>query len=413
MKVIRHNMKNFRLLMAYTIAFGFIFSTTVGAGWLGRHDKSLWFMRHAASLLEMRQSEPLSLDVYEDSSSLTHTAVVPTFDSPMPKGKNVIWCASFQLAWDKLAEDVLHGPVQLANAPECIAQLNSGKFTGADLPENSYLAMAGLCRDGIAQKILDEMQRRFHRQPRFDLTAPENNVVAFAYLEANVPFVLPYCEATAPLSFHTSRNGKTPVKSFGISGTDIRVAHSDPRVTLALVSQYRILYCDADPDNESAIATDFVIDPCRYSKPNQIILACVHPAPTLEKTWQHIAHLTAKFTKNPRLQEPSPLDCFIAPEMAWDITHHFSELTGTNRMLLNKGFDKYFLGSAVQSIRFRLDRGGAKLSSEAALVVKSFPRQFEFDRPFFIFVKKRDGKKPFFAMYVDNAELLQKWKAEK
>ena len=406
-------MKNFRLLVAYTIAFGFISSTTVGAGWLSRHDKSLWFMRQAASLLEMRQSEPLSLDVYEDSSSLAHTAIVPTFDSAMPKGKNVIWCASFQLAWDKLAEDVLRGPVQLANAPECVPRLNSGKFAPADLPENSYLAMAGLCRDGIVQKILDEMQRRFHRQPRFDLTAPEHNAVACAYLEANVPFVLPYCEATAPLSFPAGGEGRMPVKSFGISATDMRVAHSDPHVTRALASQYRILYCDADSDNESAIATEFVIDPCRYSRPNQIILACVRPASTLDKTWQYVTHLTAEFAKNPEHQEPSTLDCLIAPEMAWDITHHFSELAGTNRMLLNKGFDKYFLGSAVQSIRFRLDRGGAKLSSEAALIVHSFPRYFEFNRPFFIFMKKRDGKKPFFAMYVDNAELLQKWKAEK
>ena len=34
------------------------------------------------------------------------------------------------------------------------------------------------------------------------------------------------------------------------------------------------------------------------------------------------------------------------------------------------------------------------------------PRTFIFDRPFFIFVRKRDSSTPFFAMHVANAELL-------
>ena len=32
------------------------------------------------------------------SEQLQKTIIVPTLDTPMPGGKNVIWCASFQLA---------------------------------------------------------------------------------------------------------------------------------------------------------------------------------------------------------------------------------------------------------------------------------------------------------------------------
>ena len=37
-----------------------------------------------------------------DSAAAKATVVVPTLDTPSPKGKNVIWCASFQLCWDNL-----------------------------------------------------------------------------------------------------------------------------------------------------------------------------------------------------------------------------------------------------------------------------------------------------------------------
>mgnify|MGYP000860863967 CR=1 FL=1 len=345
---------------------------------------------------------PQPVAVYENSSSLTHTAIVPAFDTPMPKGKNVIWCASFQLAWDKLAEDVLHGPVELADAPECASHLNKGQFTEADLPANGYLAMAGLCRDGIAQKILDEMQRRFRRQPKFDVSNPFNVIIAYAYLEASVPFTVPYCQCHGQISFRDSNGTGTQVAFFGTSD-----AYGHLEVLLR--DQFRILYCSL---NKERRLDEFVIDPCQTSQPNQIILACVRPASTLAETWQRVESLTTNFARNPKQRKPNDLDNLLVPDMAWDITHSFAELQG--KELLNKGFDNLFIASAQQAIRLRLDRGGAELRSETRVAVKSVDdgQVFIFDRPFFIFIKKRDGKKPFFAMYVDNAELLQKWKAE-
>ncbi len=36
-------------------------------------------------------------------------------------------------------------------------------------------------------------------------------------------------------------------------------------------------------------------------------------------------------------------------------------------------------------------------------------RRFEFNRPFLLYIKKRGADYPFFVMWMDNAELLQKW----
>ena len=64
---------------------------------------------------------------------------------------------------------------------------------------------------------------------------------------------------------------------------------------------------------------------------------------------------------------------------------------------------------AQQDILFRLNRTGAILKSEAKAAYTGIPTQFYLDRPFLIYVKKRNAPMPFFAMWVDNAELLRVW----
>ena len=63
---------------------------------------------------------------------------------------------------------------------------------------------------------------------------------------------------------------------------------------------------------------------------------------------------------------------------------------------------------ATQRIKFKLDRCGAMLESEATVFVVASGRYFIFNRPFLVYMKKRDCDQPFFVMWVDNAELLNK-----
>lgn len=65
---------------------------------------------------------------------------------------------------------------------------------------------------------------------------------------------------------------------------------------------------------------------------------------------------------------------------------------------------------AMQVIRFRLDRNGAELASQAKIHAKPAPTEFVFDQPFLLSIKKRGAQHPFFVMWVDNAELLVKRK---
>ncbi|HZT82935.1 MAG TPA: hypothetical protein VFA26_22075 [Gemmataceae bacterium] len=50
---------------------------------------------------------------FDDTSDrLERTVVLPTLDSPIPEGKSAIWCVSFQLAWNRLKDEVAREPME-------------------------------------------------------------------------------------------------------------------------------------------------------------------------------------------------------------------------------------------------------------------------------------------------------------
>ena len=92
----------------------------------------------------------------------------------------------------------------------------------------------------------------------------------------------------------------------------------------------------------------------------------------------------------------------------FEIEHVYSELVG--RRLLNEGFEDYELIKAVQNILFRLDQKGAVLRSEAraraALGNGSTPKRLILDKPFLLYLKEKGGEYPYFAIWIENAELM-------
>jgi hypothetical protein len=91
----------------------------------------------------------------------------------------------------------------------------------------------------------------------------------------------------------------------------------------------------------------------------------------------------------------------------FDITHSYNELIG--RFFINKNFEEYFITEAVQSIRFKLDEKGALLKSESRIggaPISPRPKFLIFDKPFLLVMKEKKGTYPYFAVWIDNAELM-------
>ncbi len=338
------------------------------------------------------------------SPSPDHTVVVPTLDCPMPKGRNVIWCASFQMAWNRLRDDVIKEPVRLGGAEDLCQRLNSAPQSEADLPPESYYAAAGH-GEAIVETIRKEMAKRFPGAPApnfFEKELGGPAVVAYAYMEARAKFGIPFPQNRKPLAFKDARGRETQVNSFGLRPEDIDTYQK-------VRDQVRVLFASRRYEKEDCVPLEFAVDPCKTSSPNQIVLARVEPAATLAGTLAQVEKLGAEFSKGDYpIHELEPADQLLIPDMRCEIAHSFTELE--RKTFLNPGSEMLIVTKAWQMIRFRLDRGGAELASEAEEQAACKPKYLLFRGPFLIYMKRRGARHPFFVMWVDNAELLSRWK---
>lgn len=362
-----------------------------------------------------RPYQPPPIAYEGDSTGLEQTVIVPTLDTPMPPGKNVIWCSSFQVAWNHLKDDVIKAPVKVANAEEIADRLNRAPQSEADLPEGSYYATAGFVSDGIAETIQQEMASRFPSatKPIFEGLLPDA-IVAYAYLTAGVKFTIPFFDSDRPLIFQDSMGGETSVSAFGIRPEDAdayRRLREQAKVLYVRHHESREQYEKATEERgHLPPPAEFAIDPCKDSFPNQIVLARIEPKGTLAMTLADLESKAGEWARNDPFTTLTISAVVLIPNARWKLDHRFAELEGADKLMLNPGFEVYWVQGARQLIEFKLDRSGAELISEAKLVLAGArPRYFLFDRPFLIYMRKRGAEHPFFVMWVDNAELLCKW----
>jgi len=313
-----------------------------------------------------------------DSTALKGTVVLATLDSPVPAGKSAVWCATFGMAWKKLSADVFGRPVRVAGAEGLCERLDREPIGEGDLPAGSWYAAAGWVKDGIGERIRKEMAAAFPAAPAPDLGGAEGAdavAVAYAYLEAAMKFDVPFRQNENPLEFEDSSGKSSRVRSFGLGPLD-RVA---------------LLHSDGDPR-----PSEFAIDPCRTSAPVQVILA---RTPWPGSIAGAVAAVEAKIAGHRGDRDLHHGDVFLVPEVRFDLRHRFREL-----------IDHEQITEALQSVRFRLDRTGVELKSDAKYAVPpATPRHFLFDRPFLVVLKNRGGGRPFFAAWLDDPQLLVKW----
>jgi hypothetical protein len=345
-----------------------------------------------------------------DSKNLKQTVVVATLDCPLPEHKNAIWCSTFQMAWDKLKQDVIGEPIQVLGAEELANRLNAGPFPTGSIEERSYYAVADFVKNGIIEQIQTEMKRRFPSEPVpiFDgryKTLPEA-IAAYAYLNVNIEFEHPYYTYSGKFEFSGSNGTRTRVKAFGD-----RITKPDANFGLVR-SQVEVLYYQ---DGDSSADKQFAVDLSRLTHPYQIILACMPRCGTFGEGVRVLRERIAAFERNPdyeTLCKLAPRDSLIAPAVVYKLTHHLDYLLGKH--LGNPQWTDTFIFEAMQRIDFTLSRTGAVLKSAARgavakTAVMAQPRLLHFDRPFLICVQKREANAtPFFLMWVDNAELMKK-----
>ena len=350
-----------------------------------------------------------------NSADLKQTAVVATLDCPMPERKNVIWCATFQVAWDKFKEDIIGEPVRPIGAEELADRLNRGKFPLENLEAESFYATAGFVENQTIEEIQNEMAKRFPSEPTpvFDQlyrTLPKASV-AYAYLSVDVGFKYPFYKHNQAFAFEDSKGTRTDVMSFcaHAEGWEPDLQH--------VREQVEILYYKYGKQRSTE---EFAVDLCKHTYPYQVVLARMPRRIPLGEAVKELEENISEFKRNPdygALRKLRPIDRLIVPDVLYKLMHHFTELE--NQRLGNPRWPGYWISEARQMVDFALSRTGVVLKSQAVIHIIGAastrprieePRYFYFNRPFLIYVKKRGTDySPFFVMWVDNVELMKKF----
>lgn len=317
---------------------------------------------------------------------LVGTVVTPCLGQEIQPGESVVWCNTFQLAWNELC-DFTGGPVGMAGAPQMVEFLNEQQATKADLNETSYVAMAGLVEDGIEQRIRQELDRKFHGQADPELldSTPLEGWVMYAYLFRDFPFRWAFDRFRGGLHFAGQQ-----VDCFGIGQFLGAVEPNEAKMaTQVTVLAYR--------SND-----DLVVELKTKVEGERLILAKLQPAASLAATIQLVETRIAEGTPT-GIQETE--DLFV-PVLDFELLQNYGELCGHELQTVNRKLDGKTIGAALQSIRFRLDERGAVLKSEGVAAGCKVQRTLVFDQPFLVMLKRREAANPYFAMWVGNAELM-------
>jgi len=333
-----------------------------------------------------------------DAAELRRTVVTPVLETPLAGGKNVLWCGSFQLAWNE-ACTLVGEDLQFVDEHSTVSLLNQKTFTEGDLDAESYVAVADFVRNDVFGQIERQLEDKFvgRATPRLipsrALTPRPQDIVAYAYLFKHLEFGVPFERIEQPIVF-----GDRNVACFGI-GEEYKHEHDRMRSQLAILD-----YRDHD---------DFVIELRTTSDDDRLILAKIQPAAALGAT------VTAVQQRAAAAQPTSPEfdDVLKAPKFNFDVTRRYRELEG-KRLLVNNPqvADDLQILSAVQNVRFQFDEQGVRLRSESHIAIgcAAQPRPPEerrmmvFDKPFLVMLQRRDSDTPYFALWVDNPELLVK-----
>lgn len=326
-----------------------------------------------------------------NASGLAHTVISPTLTAPIAEGTNVIWCGTFQLAWNELCS-LAGGEVHMTNEAAVVAQLNSRSLGAKDLDESTYIAAAALACDTATDNLRRQLAKKFKGAVALEqITAkeplPANSIVLYAALFAQLPF---------ERMFGTIQDSPTfknvEVAAFGI---DLPLIHKSEQLVGAQIKIF---------DKRSG--DDFIVELKTKRENHQLILAKIPPEPTLDATVQTVLTRISQTAPTPFPK----VGKFVVPVIDFDLLKDYPEVANRPLSARNPILAGNPILRAQQSVRFKLDKYGAVLKSEAAIDVKLCKMETSnnliFDKPFLVLLKLTASDKPYFAMWVDNPEVL-------
>lgn len=150
-------------------------------------------------------------------------------------------------------------------------------------------------------------------------------------------------------------------------------------------------------------ADNFIVELTFKNSTDEMFLAKIPSNSTLQDTYNDVLGRIAK--KN--IYDNDSLNKLAVPYVRFKIREDVDEVKGAFK---NDTFAGRSIGTAVQYIDFNMDENGVTLESLAMMVecLSADLKTLYFDKPFLIVLKEKEAIEPYFLMWVQNSEFMEK-----
>lgn len=327
---------------------------------------------------------PGGIDQMKATTPSERTIVTANLAQEIASGKNIVWCATLQMAWNELLA-AAGNSIGFEKEPPLAAILKSQSAIETNVDKTSYITAAGIVGEALFAKMTEQASSPLASQALSDIRAlPKDSLVAYAYLLKTLPFAWAFTRFDTPLQY-----ASTDVASFGINQY-MSKNENDQK----LAKQVQIL--------DYASNDDFVLELTTTSASDRLILAKIAPNPVLQET---IATVLRRIEKRAPTSMQS-LESLVIPVIDFDLLQNYPELCGQPITTKTPELNGKQFSMVAQQTRFKLDETGAVLASKVLAVSAVAPREFIFDKPFLLMLLQKNAKTPYLALWIDNPDLL-------
>lgn len=311
----------------------------------------------------------------------TYTSGLSTMDG------NKVWCGTFNLVWNDFMNDVVKGNVEFRDGESELAnELNKQSFKVVQLSENSYFKIHGQAMgEDLKNKIQNGIKQKFNEDSnlidRIDWN-DSNGYVLYAMLKKEFNFLEPFSTAMGSITFN---NSEPRIKCFGVDSSNNPIASKNVEV---------LFYNSED---------DFAIKLNTKEGEEVILYKTTGENKSFEENYKEIKKQQINYSGKNTFEEN---DILRIPFIKVNDEINYDELCG--REIKNSN---YYIKQALQTIDFELNNVGGSVKSEAlidatqkAWTEKS--RKMIFDSDFILYLKEESKEQPYFALKVDNTDIL-------
>ena len=309
----------------------------------------------------------------------TYTSKISSIDT------NKVWVGTFNLVWNDFMNDVIGDKIEFEDGYSALAdELNKQTFTVEQLNKNSYFKIHGKENLTLKNQIEQGIKQKFNETSsiidKCDWEKGEGYVL-YAMLKKEFNFL----EKFPTLNENTFGDSKEKVKYFGIEPDTEQVASKN----------IEILFYNSKEDFAIKLKTKEGEEVYLYRTTGE--------NKSFEENYKEMQVKQSKYKKKKTWNKN---DILNIPFIKVKDEINYDELCG--RYIKNTD---WYIAQALQTIDFELNNYGGSVKSEAlieafksALLEKG--REFIFNNDFILFLKEEDKTKPYFALKVDNTDIL-------